>query len=206
LLFHGLNNNPQQRVRITYPYVWWDNAFTEEQLNKIAAYCQSVEMNAGETFAGVNENIRTSLVNFHSWNEENKWIFEILNDVITRINARWYGLDLNGYEKFQYAEYTAEQQGKYDWHMDTHLGDENVLIDQVETRKLSLSLLLNEPGVGFDGGEFQFNLGKEEDAFTVPFVKGRIIAFPSWMIHRVRPVTKGVRKSVVIWVTGPKFI
>ena len=46
----------------------------------------------------------------------------------------------------------------------------------------------------------------EEEAETVPFPRGRIIAFPSFMIHRVTPVVEGIRRSIVVWVTGPKFI
>ncbi len=36
-------------------------------------------------------------------------------------------------------------------------------------------------------------------------IKGRMIFFPSFLIHRVAPVTQGIRRSLVIWVTGPKF-
>jgi len=36
-------------------------------------------------------------------------------------------------------------------------------------------------------------------------LKGRVLAFPSFMIHGVAPVTKGKRESVVVWVEGPKF-
>jgi len=72
-----------------------------------------------------------------------------------------------------------------------------------ETRKLSMSLLLNEPGVDFEGGELQFQVGTVPDTPDTP--KGRIIAFPSFMLHRVAPLTRGVRRSLVVWVTGPKF-
>jgi len=57
----------------------------------------------------------------------------------------------------------------------------------------------------YEGGEFQINNGQEKDVETIPTKKGRMIIFPSFMIHRVAPVTKGKRKSVVVWVTGPKF-
>jgi PKHD-type hydroxylase len=61
-------------------------------------------------------------------------------------------------------------------------------------------------GVDFEGGEFEVNTGQEKDAETVELKKGRIIAVSIfWMIHRVAPVTKGKRKSLVIWILGPKF-
>jgi PKHD-type hydroxylase len=69
-------------------------------------------------------------------------------------------------------------------------------------RKLSLSLLLNDD---FEGGEFHINQGNEKQPIIVPTKKGRAILFPSFMIHRVTPVTKGIRRSLVVWVLGPKF-
>jgi PKHD-type hydroxylase len=44
-----------------------------------------------------------------------------------------------------------------------------------------------------------------QEPIRCPQAKGMVILFPSWVIHRVTPVTKGVRKSIVVWVTGPKF-
>ena len=73
----------------------------------------------------------------------------------------------------------------------------------VQPRKLSLSLALNDD---FEGGEFQINEGKETNPITVPMHKGRVVLFPSFMIHRVTPITKGTRKSIVVWVNGPKFV
>ena len=129
------------------------------------------------------------------------WIFFRLNKIIEDINNQFYNFDLNGYESFQYTVYHDHEKGRYDFHMDTIMGN-NMPDDMYETRKLSMTFLLNEPGVDFEGGDFQINSGQEKDAETVPLNKGRIIMFPSFMIHRVKPVTKGIRKSIVIWVVG----
>ena len=64
---------------------------------------------------------------------------------------------------------------------------------------------MNEPGVDFEGGDFEINQGQEKDATKVDAKKGRILAFPSFMLHRVAPTTKGKRKSLVFWALGPKF-
>ena len=74
-----------------------------------------------------------------------------------------------------------------------------------ECRKLSVTFLLNDPKKDFKGGTFQINSGEEKNAESVPMRKGDIIVFPSFLIHRVAPVTKGTRKSIVVWVLGPKF-
>ncbi len=73
------------------------------------------------------------------------------------------------------------------------------------TRKLSITILLSEPGIDFRGGEFQINDGIESEAKTINLKKGSLFAFPSYLIHRVSPVTKGTRRSIVVWVQGPKF-
>jgi PKHD-type hydroxylase len=66
-----------------------------------------------------------------------------------------------------------------------------------------LTLLLNTPGVDFEGGELQF--GGEPGYEIADVKKGDIILFPSFELHQVSPVTQGLRKSIVAWVLGPKW-
>jgi PKHD-type hydroxylase len=145
------------------------------------------------------EKDRVSNVKFHTRSSETAWIFDKLNFVIQAINEQYYNFHLNGYYQFQYTTY--DPNGRYDWHTDISFG-KNYGLD-AEPRKLSMSLLLNDD---FEGGNFEINIGKEEEANTVPMHKGRIVLFPSFMIHRVTPVNKGIRKSLVVWVVGPKFV
>jgi PKHD-type hydroxylase len=63
-------------------------------------------------------------------------------------------------------------------------------------------MLLNTPEVDFEGGDFSTFMSKE---INVPLKRGEILIFPSFIVHRVKPVTRGIRKSLVIWVTGPGF-
>ena len=205
MLYNTLFNHPTERTRVTYPFVWWDDTFTPEEVDRIASYCVGLGIETAGTLGGANENVRRSGIRFHRWSEEIDWIFQRFNAAIGVINNRWYGLVLNGYDAFQFTEYRAEEAGKYDWHIDLCMGDDHLPDDMIEPRKLSLSLLLNEPGIDFKGGDFQFNVGNERDARTAELKKGRIVAFPSWVIHRVTPVSEGVRRSAVVWVTGPKF-
>jgi PKHD-type hydroxylase len=68
-------------------------------------------------------------------------------------------------------------------------------------RKLSLVLLLTETSQ-FEGGDLQLFTNEIQ---TPEQLRGRVIGFPSYMSHRVTPVTKGQRKSLVCWVGGPHF-
>lgn len=202
MTYTTLYNNPWQRSQITFPFVTWDNGFTNEELKAIVDYCDSVGTQKGVTFgAKTDEEIekhRVSNVKFHDRNENTAWIFDRLNFIIQAANEQFYNFHLNGYAQFQYTTY--DQSGRYDWHTDMSFGEK--FCDDAEPRKLSLTLLLNDE---FEGGQFQVNTGKEETPTTVEMHKGRVVLFPSFMIHRVTPVTSGVRKSLVVWTLGPKF-
>ena len=88
-----------------------------------------------------------------------------------------------------------EEGGHYNWHMD--LNGANM---RGKSRKLSFSLLLNDPSE-FEGGKLEFDGVTEQPDQK----QGTVIIFPSYAIHRVTPVTSGVRYSAVTWVNGPAF-
>jgi PKHD-type hydroxylase len=198
-------NDPINRSRITEPWVYWDDAFTGQELDDMLSYFRGFELTPGKTFEedgeeDLNTDRRRSLVKFHGRNDQTAWIFDRINFIVTAANERFYNFNLNGYETFQYTEYHAEQEGYYDWHMDMCLGHDKANL--CDTRKLSLSLCLNDD---YEGGEFLINNGSEKDPIRVPTKRGRAILFPSWMIHTVTPVTKSTRSTIVVWVMGPKW-
>jgi PKHD-type hydroxylase len=199
-----ITNNLNERVNVTYPFVWWDKAFTDDHLREIEKYCSTLPAKEGSVIGGADvDKVRKSKVAFFNKNEFTGDIFNTFNGVLNSLNDQFYGMNLYGYDMIQYTEYHGDEEGKYDWHMDSCIANENPL---GLTRKLSMTMLLNEPGVDFEGGEFQLNTGREAKPTTANTSKGRAIVFPSFLIHRVAPVTKGVRKSLVIWVNGPKFV
>ena len=107
--------------------------------------------------------------------------------------CKW-DLHITDNENIQFAEYGPEQH--YNWHVDTF-----PLSGMPYDRKVTVVCLLNDPSE-FTGGEFQIRLYSE---YTAPLVKGSVIAFPSFLEHRVVPVTSGVRKSATMWLRGPRF-
>lgn len=203
---------PKERVGVTYPYVYWDNMFTDEELEKVMEYCETLEKIDGATVGkdgkqDTDNPSRNSTVAWGNPNPESQWIFDRFLWVADRLNERFYEFDLNGFEVFQYTIYNgdSENPGKYDYHMDTVMGLDKPL-EMMETRKLSLSLCLSDPD-DYEGGEFYVQTGSpdQDKLMKMEQKKGRVLAFPSFMIHGVAPVTKGTRKSIVIWVEGPKF-
>ena len=209
MTFKHISNNPEERQRIIQEYCYWNNAFNEDEMQRLEKYLNTLKLERGFTIAenqkkNIKKTIRKSKVNFIKVNPETVWIFERINFVISNLNNNFFNFDLNGYNSLQYTVYNASEKGEYGFHMDTFIGND-VPKDMYETRKLSLTFLLNEPNVDFKGGEFQINPGDEKKALSINMKKGDMILFPSFMIHRVKPVTKGVRKSIVAWVTGPKW-
>ena len=114
-----------------------------------------------------------------------------------KANRASYGFDIVGVEAAQLTEYHATENGKYDWHQDVSWGN-----PAMYGRKLSYVAQLSDPSE-YEGGDFEF--------FRLPSPgadfkqRGAVLVFPSFLLHRVTPVTAGVRRSFVAWIEGPKF-
>jgi len=206
-MYNKIYNDPYEREQIFYPYCWWNNAFSEEELESIKYYCNSLNLTKGTTGNSeeTNTKIRNSNIQFFKKNSENNWIFERLNRTIESLNDQFYNFNLNGYDSIQYTVYNSYEKQHYDFHMDTFMTYDRSQTFSSGFRKLSLILCLSHPDE-YEGGEFQIIGGDPNDPHVLEQQYGRIIIFPSFMIHRVTPITSGIRKSLVIWVTGPKFI
>ena len=204
-MYNKITNYPLDRVMNTFSCCIHDDAFSEQEIDNVSNYFSQFE-----TFQAtvgpevVDETIRKSKVQFFYRSEETQNIFDKINDIIENVNERYYNFILNGYEAFQYTEYHSTDSDRYDYHTDMSFYDRTGS-NQFETRKLSVVMCLNRPEIDFEGGDFFMNIQGENDPIHIKMKKGRIIFFPSFLLHRVSPVTKGIRKSLVTWVTGPKF-
>ena len=196
-----ISNNPYAVNKITEPWAYVDNLFTEDELAEIIDYCSSKELSRSNTVNN-DSKVRVSSNFFNDVDAENSWFIRKINEAIVTVNDRFYGFDLYGYSFFQYAEYDGSENGKYDAHLDLIMGSAKPTY-MLDTRKLSVTILLSEPDKDFTGGDFFIHQSAE--ATNLKMSKGQMIFFPSFMLHGVKPVTSGIRKSIVIWVEGPKF-
>lgn len=144
-----------------------------------------------------------------SWTSD-QWVIDLVWPYMLRANkeAGW-NFDIKSVEEMQIAKYKSG--GFYGWHKDGRADSLSVYnspdnkFRHGNGRKLSMSVLLNN---GYKGGEFQFcTYSKQENSVDAPDFNsvGSIIVFPSFMEHRVTPVTKGIRYSLVAWFLGPPF-
>jgi len=194
---------------VLVPYAYAEAVFSQQELAAILQMTKSMELKTGtvaqrensKLSTSVNQEIRTSKTAFFSLNSSNRWIFEKLDEVLLAMNSEYFQMNVWGYDEIQYSEYREEDSGEYRWHMDTNLSSENIEPNG-GMRKLSMSLLLNDD---FEGGKFQMNLSSEKKPQTIEMAAGTLILFPSFMLHQITPVTKHIRKSLVLWLVGNKF-
>ena len=127
---------------------------------------------------------------------QNQPIYEFIAGFVNKVNADVFRLDIRGFdEPFQIATYRGDVKGHYDWHVDIGRG-------RLSNRKISIVVPLTDPSE-YEGGQFQVFHDSEPTTIAMPL--GRILAFPSYLLHRVTPVTCGVRRTMAIWVSGPAF-
>jgi PKHD-type hydroxylase len=183
----------------TLTFAAWADAFSPEEMDRIEAYGDRLTQEKATLFGAPEEaafdKVRITRTAWIAPGPETKWIYDRMQGVVRALNERTYQFDLRGFsENFQYTIYHGTEGGHYDWHVDQ--GALNV------QRKLSLSLQLSDPSQ-YEGCDLQFHAGNKME--TAPRERGTVIAFPSYVLHRVTPVISGTRKSIVVWVTGPKF-
>jgi PKHD-type hydroxylase len=183
--------------RTNQPYVFWQDGFTDEAIARIieigdARVKEKATVGAGEEV----KDIRVTNVSWIEMNQDTEWIYDKLAYIARNLNGQYYNFDLHGFwEHLQYTVYEGNENGHYDWHIDAGSTDEC-------PRKFSIVLQLSDPSE-YEGGELQIMIGK--DVTTIEKKKGFLVAFPSYQMHRVTPVTSGIRRTLVVWVTGPAF-
>ena len=160
----------------------------------------------------------------NAWVPTTHWLGGFCWHYVMRANRENFRYDLSHVHD-ESLQYTVYGEGEYyGWHTDadlnscyTPIGDfqksGSNTVEQLQTdeflrnsetvRKLSFSLLLSDPDT-YQGGNFEFK-GVNEKAYLAPRHRGTIILFDSRTKHRVTKVTKGVRKSIVGWVVGPRW-
>jgi len=127
--------------------------------------------------------------------EQVDWINEKLLSVITGVNRDYYRFDIKALlEPPNLMKYEADKNGHYDYHLDIGQTKPNCW------RKLSYTLFLND---GYEDGALEFKTGQGIISYNGPV--SRMIIFPSYLLHKVNPVTSGTRWAMVGWAHGASF-
>ena len=144
-----------------------------------------------------------------------RWIYKEVQPYVHEANsAAGWNFQWDHSESCQFTKYNKGQY--YDWHCDSwdrpYFKDNPKAPNHGKIRKLSVTVSLSEGGVDYKGGELEFdfrnldpdkkrNIRKCKEILP----KGSLIIFPSFVRHRVCPVKKGSRYSLVIWNLGWPF-
>lgn len=178
-------------------YVYWEGGFSDEDVENIISLGNL--RNPLQATVGNNSVVKDIRISNTSWidlQNDSQWLYDRIFDIVNKLNRQFYRFDLSGfYEHFQFTIYEGNELGHYDWHLDCSNITEL-------PRKLSFVLQLSDPE-DYEGGDLQ--IMHTTNPVTVKKQKGFAVIFPSYTLHRVTPVTKGVRKTLVVWVTGPPF-
>ena len=182
------------------PFITWENGFTDQELDTIESYCSKLPPDkaliSGKSLTDNYTEYRSSKTAWVTYNQETAWLYDKLAFIARQLNSQFYRFDLYGFsEDLQFTIYDSEEKGHYDWHIDSGH-------DVSVPRKLSLVLQLSDPST-YAGGDLQILTAK--DPLVVKRERGLISAFPSYRLHRVTPVTTGIRKTLVVWIAGPAF-
>ena len=177
-------------------FCWFDGFFSREDVARILemAAQSEPEQAAVRPQHTLDEAVRSSTVRWVHADADNLWLFDRIAGLIKGCNDVRYGFDLWAMtEGLQIADY--EVGSFFAWHKDHGNGAHSI-------RKLSITVQLSDPA-DYDGGDMEFMAGPE--VRVAPKTLGTAIIFPSFVMHRVTAVTRGIRRSLVSWISGPPY-
>lgn len=180
------------------PWAYQLDYFTAAECDEIIQLGLELTTQAGNLGSGrtVDNSVRQSTVSFFSPKDtRTEWIFNRISNAVTAFNQQFWNFDLDFVECLQFARY-QEPGDFYASHMD-------MFYDQLEIRKLSVSVQLSDPET-YQGSDLRM-LRYGETYDCAPKGRGSIIMFPSYQVHEVAPLISGTRYSMVAWVVGPPF-
>ena len=128
------------------------------------------------------------------WNVVSSKLWNIVNDA----NRTNFGFDIGYLDSVQYTVY-HDGGDHYDWHIDTFLDTPNAF-----HRKLSVTVQLTNSNE-YTGGDFKLRDGTGQELPEHVKDKGSVLIFPSFLLHKVTPVTSGTRRTLVAWFEGKRF-
>ena len=175
--------------------------FTTEQ-------CQII-INAGRkepkqnASVGTKDGIKGGVIDTKTRTSHISWIpfkkmpemYKDIERIMKKTNGNHFGFD--GVTLTEYAQYTEYPEGGfYDWHIDNDVN----CAHEPPVRKISMTCLLS-PESEFEGGDLELMA----EGKVAKIKQGHAVFFASFVRHRVKPVIRGNRKSLVMWFGGPPF-
>ena len=173
-------------------------ALTSAECDDLVGLCQSKPMkDAGLVRQTTAHQIRRAELSWLDDLPAASWVMDRMIGHVSQANREAFGFDLTDFaESPQVARYRADREAHFDWHSDIGAGA------LAAKRKLTIVVQLSDP-TDYAGGTL--NLRPDNSVKEAPRDRGTAILFPSFVLHRVTPVTIGSRWSLTLWAHGPAF-
>jgi PKHD-type hydroxylase len=186
-----------QKTTDSQNYYFFKEGFSKDELNIIETQVATLSFHEASTAGGNSKEMRSSRIKWIPQNEQWQWLYEKLINMATEANDTLWNFELmSAPEPIQYTEYLDVDAGHYDWHQD--IGP-----DALSLRKVSITVQLSED-IDYEGGDLEFSKGGS-GGIMAPRGAGTVVIFPSYLMHKVHKITKGTRKSFVLWVGGAHY-
>jgi len=201
-------------MQLKHYYWYFENALPERIRKDILEYGKLLKEEKAKTFGYRDKELSPS---------QEKQLDKKRNSTVVWMNDRWIYREIQPYaqianenagwnyhwdwsESCQFTKYEGSKKGHYNWHTDCGLTPNQ----NNKVRKLSMIIPLVD-GNEYEGGDFELNLNNPENENNIitikeAKIKGTVIVFPSFVWHRVTPVTSGTRYSLVNWHQGKPFV
>lgn len=175
------------------------DVFSSDECRRIVGAALSGEFRDAALVGGVRaDNTRRSRIYWLDEDGVDGWIFRRMLEKVAEANRHHFAFSIEEFaEKMQVAWYGAEPGGFFDWHVDLGEGP------SAARRKLTAIVQLSDPSV-YEGGDLETN--SDGHVRTSSRQIGSGLFLPSFVLHRVTPVMRGERYSLVLWAHGPAFV
>jgi len=185
----------ERELGLFQPYATAQDFLTAQQIDWLITEA-APRLTEGTLSSGTTDaNLRRSRVVGLGQEQKYAWVYQRLWAAVQVCNPQCFDVDVAGVEaNVQVARYDAAESGFYDWHFD--FGPAK------PSRKLSISVQLSS-AEDYDGGDLELMYGNVPT--KLDRTRGAFIIFPSFMLHRVTPVTRGTRWSLVAWILGKRW-
>lgn len=172
--------------------------FTPPECGEILDLSAGETQDSGGLVGGVRqENVRRARISWLDDEGPATWVMRRIMEAVAQANREVFGFDITEFrERLQVARYDESEAGHYDWHSD--IGEGRI----AQFRKATIVTQLSAADA-YDGGGLEINLGNR--IMSAPRDQGSAVVFASFMLHRVVPVTRGLRSSLTCWSHGPRF-
>ncbi len=170
------------------------NALNDSEIAEILRKAEDVPAQDGTIFSTQDNasSIRKSSIKWLSDEalKQRLWSF------VCTANQQAFDVDVACEADLQFTSYYGDHAGHYDWHQDVHFASQ-----EAQDRKISVTIQLSAQA-DYSGGDFLFEDVQSSANFKA---KGTALLFPSYLRHKVTPVTSGVRHALVAWFFGPRW-